>query len=138
MTDVEDLIGWFKAEVDADEARARKLLANAQQTVLTLRDPRHLGKFIPGWHDWPDVERMCTERLAEIDVKRRILDLHAPAATGPTWQPGPPQCEHCASLCHSWSGTGCESPDAPYPCPTVRLLTLPMAGRDGYREEWRP
>lgn len=23
------------------------------------------------------------------------------------------------------------------PCPTVRLLALPYAGRDGYREEWR-
>lgn len=135
---MDDLMTWLLVQLDEDEARTRKMLAYAQQTVLTLQDPRHLGKFIPGWHDWPDVERMCTERLAEIDAKRRILDLHAPVATGPTWQPGPPQCEHCAGLCHSWSGTGCEGPDAPYPCPTVRLLAVPMAGRDGYRSEWRP
>jgi len=24
------------------------------------------------------------------------------------------------------------------PCPTVRLIVLPMAGREGYREEWMP
>jgi hypothetical protein len=64
-------------------------------------------------------------------VKQRILDLHAPAPTNYVegrYVPGEPtglQCGHCAELCHSRSGLGCDSPDAPYPCETVQLLTDP-------------
>jgi hypothetical protein len=32
-------------------------------------------------------------------------------------------CGHCASLCHSRSGLGCDDPtDALYPCDTIKLL----------------
>lgn len=72
--------------------------------------------------------------LAEVEAKRRILDLHAPLAD----YKGRVQCEYCAGLCHSRSGLGCDDPaDAMYPCETVVLLAQPYAGHDGWREEWR-
>ena len=74
MRTVDDLVTWLRAQLDTTEASTRKLLYWAQQTILTLQDPKLLGKHIPGWHDWPDVERMCQERLADVDAKRRILD----------------------------------------------------------------
>ena len=64
-------------------------------------------------------------------VKQRILDLHAPEPSNYVdgqYVPGEPtgfQCGYCAGLCHSTSGIMCNSPDAPYPCETVRLLTEP-------------
>lgn len=52
-----------------------------------------------------------------------ILDLHTPRPTGWHVPPdGPLQCEHCAGLCHSYSGIGCDVPDAEYPCDTVRVI----------------
>lgn len=81
--------------------------------------------------------------LAEVEAKRRILDLHKPQPSqylDGVYVPGEPvgqQCEYCASLCHSYSGINCETPDAPYPCPTVGLLAQPYAGRPGWHEEWR-
>lgn len=117
-TAVDDLAAWLRAQLDDDEQRTRKLLAYAQQTILTLQDPRHLGKFIPGWHDWPDVERMCTDRLAEIEAKRRILE----AEQDRVLEEGPLP-ERMRDLVDT---------------EVIRLLALPYADRDGYREEWRP
>jgi hypothetical protein len=114
---VQDLAAVVRAQLDAAQERTRELLAHAQQTTLTLKDPRHLGKFIPGWHDWPDVEQMCTERLAEIDATRGILDEHTPRAPG-----------YACPVC--WDGAEAGGPvDAP--CPTVRLLAQPYAGQHG-------
>jgi len=81
---------------------------------------------------------------ADLDAKRQIIELHSPEPSHYVNgrfifdEPGTPQCEYCASLCHSRSGLSCDDPDAPYPCDTVRLLALPYADRPGYRDEWRP
>jgi hypothetical protein len=57
--------------------------------------------------------------LAEIDVKRRILGLWSTSdanAQFPNYEGG-----HADALEN-----------------VFRLLALPLVGRDGYREEWRP
>jgi Family of unknown function (DUF6221) len=138
MTD--DLVTWLRAQLDEDEARTRKLLVYAQQTVLTLQDPSHLGKFIPGWHDWLDVETMCTVRLAEVAAKRAIIDLHSRVDSRTDWLGKgdvhwPPE-----SACYGCGANFREEyavPDA-NDCPVVRLLAQPYADRPGYRDEWRP
>lgn len=121
----DDLVVWLRAQLDEDEARARNLLVYAQQTVLTLQDPHHLGKFIPGWHDWPDVERMCTERLAEVEAKRQIIGLHdddGGAHECPAIDEVVTKGEHYTAYERE--------------CMTLRLLALPYSDRPGYREEW--
>lgn len=61
--------------------------------------------------------------LAEVEAKRRILDLHEQAVPDGHDQQGYRfACEHCSQTT---------------PCPTLCLLAQPYAGRDGWREEWR-
>lgn len=125
---MDDLITWLRAAMEDDERRSRKLLADAQQNALIVQDPSYLGKFMPGWHDWPDVERMCTERLADIGAKRAILGMHE----GRHWcSPGPEDTE--------WRVIEAgEEVTRVYPCLHLRVLALPFADRPGYREDWRP
>ena len=77
--------------------------------VVAVSDADHIVRWDPA------------RVLAEVDAKRRILDLHH-AEDG------------CCYTCSDKRGDSAERA----PCPTVCLLALPMAGRDGYREEWRP
>lgn len=142
MTAVDDLIAWLRAQLDEDErvARAAAILPygcaewfsgaegcvfgkdpaselHVRGAVLSLDD---IGAHIARW----DPARV----LAEVEAKRRILDLHAesdfpydPDSAGPGNYSWTPQCQGCYE-------------DAP--CLTVRLLAQPYAGRDGWREEW--
>jgi hypothetical protein len=161
MTGMDDLVSWLRAQLDDDERVARaahdpeypwvieqpepgspswyhpqllgkNLISSSDPATLTPDEGEHIARWDP------------TRVLAEIDAKRRILELHAPQPSHYVgarfiWdEPGALQCSHCADLCHSRSGLACDTPDAPYPCPTVSLLALSLADRAGYREEWRP
>lgn len=118
----DELSTWLTEQIDAAENRTRTLLYWAQQTILTLQDPKLLGRYIPGWHDWPKVERSCTERLAELATTRRLIAeyerLHTfrdPLRTGPWWD-------------------GCREAVA-Y---AMRARAEAYADQPGYRKEWRP
>jgi hypothetical protein len=58
---------------------------------------------------------------AEIRAKRRVLDEHFEGSVANGVATGT-----CTS-CDNYS----------YPCPTLRLLALPYADREGFRDEWR-
>lgn len=75
MADLERL----RAALDEAEQRARSLLAVAQHTSLTLQEPRLLGREIPGWHSWADVEAMCRRELQLVERDRKLLIAHAEA-----------------------------------------------------------
>jgi len=66
--------------------------------------------------------------LAEVDAKRRIIDLHPPYADDID---GTLTCPTCIV---NWEAPEFER----WPCPTLRLLALPWAGHDDWQEEWRP
>jgi hypothetical protein len=146
---VSELITFVRAQLDEDERVARRATAGAWVETITegrsVCGVQALGRLngipatsVPGWADAVHIARHDPARvLAEVEAKRRLLDLHEPyqALYGVAKVP---QCSHCSELCHSRSGLGCDNPDAPYPCPTVRLLALPYAGREGYDETWRP
>lgn len=59
--------------------------------------------------------------LRDSAATRALLKLHAPREAD--WHPGVWICDHCDSLCHSRSGLMCDSPDAVYPCETIRAIT---------------
>lgn len=69
--------------------------------------------------------------LAEVQAKRRIIDLHQPRGV----QGGPP---------YHWTCTFCDRAPAAWdnytewPCLTLRLLALPYASCEGYRGAWAP
>lgn len=96
-----DLVTWLRAQLDEDEAGFDDGLGAPCE-----------GK---GLHLWPE------RAEAEVEAKRRILDLHQPERGGvfvDLW------CQQCQ-----------RKED---PCPTVRLLALPYVDRPGYRQEWAP
>jgi hypothetical protein len=77
----------------------------------------HYSKCDDDGENW--LGRFTTDRARlDIDVRRRILDLH-------DREPGqhPDFCGHDK---HE------------LPCPTLRLLMLPFADLPGYRPEWAP
>lgn len=83
------------------------------------RDARHIALWDPA------------RVLAEVQAKRRIIDLHKPRGV----EGGPP---------YRWTCTLCDHAPVPWdsylewPCPTLRLLALPYAGHGSYRAEWAP
>ncbi|GAA2802757.1 DUF6221 family protein [Streptomyces showdoensis] len=62
--------------------------------------------------------------LADIDAKRRIVELHGPADFEYSDEAVCSTCDRGGPL--------------PYPCPTLRLLALPYAGHADFDEAWRP
>lgn len=106
------------------------------RTAATTRPPRPVSRrcaprtVIPpdadygptvGLEDAEHIARHDPVRvLAEVEVKRRIVDEHGPNEYG--------LCDVCVL-----------NDDARRaPCPTLRLLTLPYADHPDYRGEWRP
>ncbi|MER7047743.1 DUF6221 family protein [Streptomyces jumonjinensis] len=83
-------------------------------------DPDGVGRHVARW----DPERV----LAEVDAKRRMLDVHRRVHRRSTGSAGGIN-EDCAI---------CDHFPAQYPCGTLRLLALPYAAHPDYQEAWRP
>ena len=82
---VDDLIAFLNARLDEREDHARRLLCIAQETSLALKDPALLGRYIPGWYSWGDIETLCAATLREVEAKRMILARYTAA---PDWTGG--------------------------------------------------
>jgi hypothetical protein len=111
-----EMITWLRQQLDDDERVARA----AKAEPWNFYSDGHYGavaEFLNRW-DPTDPARV----LAEVEAKRRILDEHAP-------DDADLERKYC-TRCGDW-------PTVEWPCPTVRLLAQPYAGRDGWRDEWR-
>ncbi|MEV1315351.1 DUF6221 family protein [Micromonospora arborensis] len=119
--DAASIVTFLRARYDDEETSTRNLLYWAQQTILTLEEPKLLGTRIPGWHAWPDVERMCQDRLTDLDSKRAILDQYEDARRRST--PG-----------------GYDTIDYVEDAldTVVRHLAAPFAAHPDYQESWKP
>jgi hypothetical protein len=135
---VEDLARWLGAQLDTDAEKARAACWDEQSDVWTARPPQAsyerytvvdycddgvvvvtpenadadgVGQHVAEW----DPARV----LREIDAKRRIIAEHA---------------------LNGWVCTTCDNGEVEqvFPCPTLRLLAVVYADREGYREEWAP
>ncbi|GIJ35010.1 DUF6221 family protein [Micromonospora sediminimaris] len=114
----EDLATWLRRQLKDDEAAVEREIQTEIGNVLAVGVPITREEFLAQsggrWHS----------PLAELDARRRILDLH----TGP-------------HECPEWDQTVNESCTGYYGaegCPTLRLLAVPQDHRPGYRDEWRP
>ena len=86
-----------------------------EQRQSAWADFRHIAL-----HDPADAVRRY-----EADLRR--LERHAPRVEPASrYRPEIVECEHCASLCHSRSGLGCETPDAPWPCDEIADLAASL------------
>ncbi|WP_199546625.1 DUF6221 family protein [Streptomyces sp. N35] len=130
-----DLVQWLGAQLDEDEAIA---IRAAEMGPWALGDspdddPKavYQGEYgstlieCPRPADAAHVARQNPARvLREIDVKRQLLDLHAPGEMD--YVDG--------DVCMACDVRGGEPF---YPCKTLRLLALPYADRPGYdAERW--
>jgi hypothetical protein len=124
---VDDLITWFREQLDDDE----RIASAAGSLNSTWREVGRTGVIVcseggraeelieahiapPA----PHITRFDPARvLREVEAKRRLVELHSP---------GSDPCDaHDASL-------------RSVPCEVIELLALPFSDRPGYREEWRP
>lgn len=140
----DDLVTWLRTQLDDDAAVANSatsgpwnnddrlardaVFAPAIDGFIVDCDYGRMGPF--AIHNATHIARWDPARvLAEVEAKRKILDLHAhyPVSFGEGFG-----CGICA-----WDGRLGELANEQW-CATVRLLALPFASRPGYREEWRP
>lgn len=122
------LVEFLRAQLDEDQQQAEELMKFAKDTHLTFQDhKRFLGRDVPGWHTWPDVERMCARLLAEVAAKRAVLDGHTDFEGH--------GCTTCVVGDWGYPERGGSRPEA-WPCWTVLAVAQPYAGRPGWREEW--
>jgi hypothetical protein len=124
MTD--DLIAFLTARLDEDDQRARKLLCRAQNVSLELQEPKLLGRHIPGWDSWGDVEKLCERALRKVEAAQAILAEHEGPCCVKTVE--------CGEVA-AWYGAGSPKPD---PCLTLRILAAIWQDHAGYRQEWAP
>ena len=121
--------GPWHPNAEHDEVLAVDDIPVAEGFALSNRQLRATVEHIVLWNP--------SRVVAEVDAKRRMLAVHAPEpAGGSARTPGTLQCRHCTALCHSRSGLNCEAPDAPWPCTSVLMLTLPYGNRPGFDPQW--
>jgi hypothetical protein len=135
MTDLLDLVAWTRAQIDEDERVARAARPGYfTPAVLSLfsavGDAQHVTRHDPA------------RVLAEVAAKRAILDLHAPRELNfVRIPPGTGKDEAKRIFNETPKRVICsvcmeDLQPVDHPCPTVRLLAQPYAGRPGWREEW--
>lgn len=107
--------------------------------LARITEDEHDAEGMAVWDDGSSQRRA----LAECEAKRRIIGLHH---SQPNWterqhnEPGPRavfdvifdtlECAECSG--------SIISDLVDWPCPTLRLLSLPYADHPDYRAEWRP
>lgn len=114
-----ELITWLRVQLDKDEAEANKHPDGEDDPYIDIE-----ARLAIGYPCEPYLRINKGRVLAEVAVKRALLDLHA--------NDGDPH--ECAGRD---SARGAVT-DYVTLCATLRLLALPYAGREGWRDEWRP
>lgn len=84
-----------------------------------MADAKHIARWDP-----ERVLRQVADGRAEVEAVRRILDEYEMWAEG-----------HDPARAHEFAGT---TAGFAAMVRVVQLLALPMAGREGYRDAWRP
>lgn len=113
VTGMDDLIAWLRAQLDDDE---RKVAAMEREEKRVQTAPI-FGSHPPNWLAGVDIFVSSARWLAEIDAKRQMLAHIGMVVLSPGREALP--AEYVAQM--EWF---------------LRLLALPYAGRDGWREEW--
>jgi hypothetical protein len=123
----DDLVAFLRARLDDDEWTARAAKPGPWHADGGSVYATHPTDEVVGYTDSAEhIARHDPARvLAEVEAKRRLLELHEPG-----------EMEYVeGDVCMACDLRG-EGPY--YPCLTLRLLALPHAEHPDYRDEWRP
>jgi hypothetical protein len=124
MIDFAELLEFVLARIAEREKRARKCIQRAQENYRTVRNPRLLGREIPGWHEWPEIEADAIYTLADCEAKRFIVNEYKRLGFAETYLF--PE-EDIAAIAIQ---TGLEI--------ALRAFAALDAAHPDYREEWKP
>lgn len=127
---MDDLAAFLRACLDKDEE-----IATWARGTIPVRRPgdgsgnvRPLRRADEQTRDLYSAIFRPERVLAEVEAKRRILDEHATTQTNAIGDGMRVVDVDVCRTCSNKHGV---------PCTTLRLLALPYADVDGYREEWR-
>jgi hypothetical protein len=129
----QDLSAWLLEQIYADRVIAQDALKDWVDGEDGDEMADQPNSILVGAH----LVRWSPKRvLAECDVKRRIIELHHPFHVttkndGLNWDYK--RCVICEPQDRELGPN-----ESYWPCPTLQLLALPYADREGYRDEWRP
>lgn len=139
MITVEDLVQWLRAQLDEDETTARRATVRQAGGGVWAYDGSDVqaesglgvARRIVPVHGEHIARHDPARVLREIDAKRQLMEriFRYEAKIDGEWG-----CCHDAEEIEA--GQCEETP--PDEIEALRLLALPYADREGYREEWRP
>lgn len=115
-----DLVEFLRARLDEDERVTRGEITRREVWQRKLDQMRRVGEMVAIGlidYDEPGAPGDPGRVLAEVETKRQIIKLHASTETL-----AKPKCTQC-----DWQR---------WPCPTLRLLTLPYADHPDYDPAW--
>lgn len=121
------LLDWLRQQLDADEAEINRH-PDGEDYGMGGRDLDATEESNYPCSPYLRIDKAFA--LRQVAALRAILDLHEPRVDYQRRL----VCDYCDRLCHSRSGLGCEDPDAPFPCDTVKHLAAIYADRPGYAE----
>jgi hypothetical protein len=113
---VDDLILFLNSRLDEAEDRANAL----RQTRFGRASFPAPTREAEATRDFMPYEITGTELLADVEAKRLIVALHSVNVSAPKRRE-----------------SVCERDMEDMPCDTLRLLAMPYASHEHYREEWR-
>jgi hypothetical protein len=136
-----DLTTWLRAQLDDDAQRANEASTQSAWWIDEAGDrfvrdtTRRVIAECPDPDDAAHIAGWGPKRvLAEVDAKRRLIEMHTPIVLRRVVDSSAPQDVTACDYDTDPDGAGWVA----YPCETLRLLALPYADRPGHRSEWRP
>ena len=135
VTTVTDLASWLLAQIDADEQLARRVeeQVGAARAGEQFPDRSRIADYddfpsYPWSLEQPELEFLARWHprtvMADLEATRRIVRFCTQLINITALQADAVDSDDSARADVAWE--------------TLRLLALPYANRDGYREEWHP
>ena len=135
VTTVTDLASWLLAQIDADEQLARRVeeQVGAARAGEQFPDRSRIADYddfpsYPWSLEQPELEFLARWHprtvMADLEATRRVVRFCTQLINITALQEDAVDSDDSARADVAWE--------------TLRLLALPYANRDGYREEWHP
>ncbi|WP_019328827.1 DUF6221 family protein [Streptomyces sp. TOR3209] len=149
---MDELVQWLRAQLDEDERTARAATAGPWEQTGIGEYGWGVSFSVPGAGveaDDSDQGRADAEHIATWDPARVLREIDAKRQVIAKYTAAVERMAELAALCERLKADGMDTHMPELERMTaihrrdvlsevLRLLTLPYAGRPGYREEWRP
>lgn len=116
-----DLSARLREIIEERRMAATNLQRRAQEHDLMRQEPALLGRVIPGWYEWPEVERLAADAILAGERDLGVLERHTVVVrreyfTGEGARDDP-QCAWCELTSNDGDPLG-----RPWPCDEITAL----------------